>query len=272
MERISFNIKHLGVTFTSPMEKSKGTDLFSRIEGVPKDLTVKDVGGDKVFSSETRDLTLRVADIERQSKFNLEAAAHRISNIMNILNRADEEYREIAKDHTQDIPYITVLKKIVCDDMRREAEENAIRRKQEAKREAKKRFRNRKWFEIGKEYILKKNDIYGSETEEQRYRCVKFIYTVGTNPLNCVVMKKLSGKLGGEARALSPIDCQIFHIKHEANLYMFPMTQRFYPAPEQKEEDTTDVGFETLGPTDIPVFKISDCIRDQILSPAILIR
>lgn len=193
---------------------------------------------DYAVTSAMRNVTILIKNIAFQNKVNHDAAVERINSVLALIKEVDAVYQPKTNDEVVEGLYIDVLRDVYEKKIEREEEADAIRLKQEAKNTAKAKVKN-KWFRLGQEYVLKKTDIYGHIVGEEAYRCVKFIYTVGKNPVNCVVMKKLDGLMDTDVRALSKSDCQIFHIKYEPGLYMFPMSQRFYKREIMSLEEFT---------------------------------
>ncbi len=176
------------------------------------------------LTSEIRNISILINNIAFQYKVDSDEANTRILNIIDLLKSCDALYKPTSQKDVDECQYLDILKVVFDKINRKKNEEKNIKEKSLAKQAAKKNVKQ-KWFEIGEEYILKNQDKIA---EDEVYKCVKFIYTIGKNPVNCVVMQKLGNNLKGDVRHLSVNDCRMFHIKYSPGLYMFPMTQRFY--------------------------------------------
>ena len=205
----------------------KETPKFNVKLDVIRDVNVYKNSYDYALLSPLRNVTIVVKNIDLQNKVSHDEATKRMSSIIDLIKETDKYYKPNSQDEVDNGIYMDILRQVYEKRMRKEDEENAIRDKQAAKNSAKKRIK-RKWFKIGEEYVLRKTDSEGNVVLEEDYKCVKFIYTVGKNTVNCVVMKRLAGVIGGDARPLNVNDCRMFHIKYEPGLYMFPMSQGFY--------------------------------------------
>ena len=205
----------------------KETPKFNVKLDVIRDVNVYKNSYDYALLSPLRNVTIVVKNIDLQNKVSHDEATKRMSSIIDLIKETDKYYKPNSQDEVDKCIYMDILRQVYEKRMRKEDEENAVRDKQAAKNSAKKRIK-RKWFKIGEEYVLRKTDSEGNVVLEEDYKCVKFIYTVGKNTVNCVVMKRLAGVIGGDARPLNVNDCRMFHIKYEPGLYMFPMSQGFY--------------------------------------------
>ena len=232
------SIPQFDITVYCPAEYNKGlvvedlllikaTKKFNEELDVIKDVKVYGNSYDYAMLSPLRNVTIVVKNIAFQNKVSHDKTTKRISSIIDLIKETDKYYKPNSQDEVDNGIYMDILRQVYEKRMRKEDEENAIRDKQAAKNSAKKRIK-RKWFKIGEEYVLRKTDSEGNVVLEEDYKCVKFIYTVGKNTVNCVVMKRLAGVIGGDARPLNVNDCRMFHIKYEPGLYMFPMSQGFY--------------------------------------------
>ena len=231
------SIPQLDITVYCPIEYNKGivgkdllimaTKKFNEELDVIKDVKVYGNSYDYALFSPLRNVTIVVKNIAFQNKVSHDEATQRMFSIIDLINETDKYYKPNSQDEVDNGIYMDILRQVYEKRIRKEDEENAIRDKQAAKNSAKKRIK-RKWFKIGEEYVLRKTDSEGNVVLEEDYKCVKFIYTVGKNTVNCVVMKRLAGVIGGDARPLNVNDCRMFHIKYEPGLYMFPMSQGFY--------------------------------------------
>ena len=163
-------------------------------------------------------------------------AENNFNYVIDLFIEADRAYESSDNvDAVRGIVYFNIMRDIYEAQMNKEELQKTIQTKQEAKRAAKDAVKD-KWFKIGQYYCLKKFGLNGVLKDVHVFRCVKFIYTVGNNPVNCVIMQKIGEPLNGNARTLSRMDCHLWHIKYSPDLYMFPMSQRFYTA-NQKEID-----------------------------------
>ena len=253
------NIPQLDITVYCPI-KYRGFDDVLLIKATPKfneeldvirDVKVYKNSYDYVLLSPLRNVTIVVKNIFLQNKVSHDKAMKRISSIIDLIKETDKYYKPNSQDEVDKCIYMDILRQVYEKRMRKEDEENAIRDKQAAKNSAKKRIK-RKWFKIGEEYVLRKTDSEGNVVLEEDYKCVKFIYTVGKNTVNCVVMKRLAGVIGGDARPLNVNDCRMFHIKYEPGLYMFSMSQGFYKKNVMSLEDFT-ASRETVFPKKLKI-------------------
>jgi hypothetical protein len=243
------SIPQLDITVYCPVEYNKGlvvedlllrkaTPKFNEELDVIRDVQVYGNSYDYALLSPLRNVTIVVKNIAFQNKVSHDEATQRISSIIDLIKETDKYYKPNSQDEVDNCIYMDILRQVYEKRMRKEDEENAVRDKQAAKNSAKKRIK-RKWFKIGEEYVLRKTDSEGNVVLEEDYKCVKFIYTVGKNTVNCVVMKRLAGVIGGDVRPLNVNDCRMFHIKYEPGLYMFPMSQGFYKKNVMSLEDFT---------------------------------
>ena len=186
------------------------------------------------ITSWSRNVSIHIRDYMMLCQVNPEEASARFNYVTDMLKSADAKYEPVSSDEIESTVYYMLLKMYVTKDTRRKSLIESISEKREAKRKAKLDVSD-KWFKIGAEYTLKKTGINGDIISQENYRCIKYMYTVGKNPVKCVVMKHLGEKMSGSARCLSATDCRILHIKYEKGLYMFPMSQRFYPIKKEDE-------------------------------------
>lgn len=229
----------------------KETPKFNVKLDVIRDVNVYKNSYDYALLSPLRNVTIVVKNIDLQNKVSHDEATKRMSSIIDLIKETDKYYKPNSQDEVDKCIYMDILRQVYEKRMRKEDEENAVRDKQAAKNSAKKRIK-RKWFKIGEEYVLKKTDSEGNVVLEEDYKCVKFIYTVGKNTVNCVVMKRLAGIIGGDARPLNVNDCRMFHIKYEPGLYMFPMSQGFYKKNVMSLEEFT-ASRETVVPKKLKI-------------------
>ena len=229
----------------------KETPKFNVKLDVIRDVNVYKNSYDYALLSPLRNVTIVVKNIAFQNKVSHDEATKRMSSIIDLIKETDKYYKPNSQDEVDKCIYMDILRQVYEKRMRKEDEENAIRDKQAAKNSAKKRIK-RKWFKIGEEYVLRKTDSEGNVVLEEDYKCVKFIYTVGKNTVNCVVMKRLAGVIGGDARPLNVNDCRMFHIKYEPGLYMFPMSQGFYKKNVMSLEEFT-ASRETVVPKKLKI-------------------
>lgn len=254
------NIPQFDITVYCPIEYNKGivgkdllnmaTKKFNDELDVIKDVKVYGNSYDYALFSPLRNVTIVVKNIAFQNKVSHDEATQRMFSIIDLIKETDKYYKPNSQDEVDDCIYMDILRQVYEKRMRKEDEENAIRDKQAAKNSAKKRIK-KKWFKIGEEYVLRKTDSEGNVVLEEDYKCVKFIYTVGKNTVNCVVMKRLAGVIGNDARPLNVNDCRMFHIKYEPGLYMFPMSQGFYKKNVMSLEEFTaksTASIETIVP------------------------
>ena len=229
----------------------KETPKFNVKLDVIRDVNVYKNSYDYALLSPLRNVTIVVKNIDLQNKVSHDEATKRMSSIIDLIKETDKYYKPNSQDEVDKCIYMDILRQVYEKRMRKEDEENAVRDKQAAKNSAKKRIK-RKWFKIGEEYVLRKTDSEGNVVLEEDYKCVKFIYTVGKNTVNCVVMKRLAGVIGGDARPLNVNDCRMFHIKYEPGLYMFPMSQGFYKKNVMSLEEFT-ASRETVVPKKLKI-------------------
>ena len=253
------NIPQLDITVYCPIKYrglddvllGKATPKFNEELDVIRDVNVYKNSYDYALLSPLRNVTIVVKNIDLQNKVSHDEATKRMSSIIDLIKETDKYYKPNSQDEVDKCIYMDILRQVYEKRMRKEDEENAIRDKQAAKNSAKKRIK-RKWFKIGEEYVLRKTDSEGNVVLEEDYKCVKFIYTVGKNTVNCVVMKRLAGVIGGDARPLNVNDCRMFHIKYEPGLYMFPMSQGFYKKNVMSLEEFT-ASRETVVPKKLKI-------------------
>ncbi len=119
-----------------------------------------------------------------------------------------EQNKEIFPDllETKTIPQIKKLTP-------QQSYKNKKNAKHSAKRKIPKKFR----LSEGETYILKFKSKDKSKEFLNYYRCVKVIYSISDNPVNIVIMKKISGELNNNS-FLNREDCKKFHIKYESGL------------------------------------------------------
>lgn len=244
-----FVMERLDAIVTCPIQDVKGlfdlskpgrtifkdwSDQFN--ERINKDTGVRDWrlfsnNQDYLLESSTRNVTIHLKGICFLNKVNHAVATERMDTLVIFINKADTYYMPHDISESANGMYLNLLadeyeKHTTAVDL-----EEQIKQKREAKALAKKACQN-KWFVIGKKYYQKQTTATNDIVEITEFECVKYIYTIGKNPVNCVVMKRLSGEMGKTARPLSKIDCKLYHIKYQKNLYMFPMSRRFYTAED----------------------------------------
>ena len=265
------SIPQLDITVYCPIEYNKGivgkdllimaTKKFNDELDLIRDVKVYDNSYDYALLSPLRNVTIVVKNIDFQNKINHDEAMQRILSIIDLIKETDKYYKPNSQDEVDNGIYMDILRQVYEKRMRKEDEENAIRDKQAAKNSAKKRIK-RKWFKIGEEYVLRKTDSEGNVVLEEDYKCVKFIYTVGKNTVNCVVMKRLAGVIGSDARPLNVNDCRMFHIKYEPGLYMFPMSQGFYKKNVMSLEEFT-ASRETVVPKKLKIAMKEEVVKGE---------
>jgi hypothetical protein len=77
-------------------------------------------------------------------------------------------------------------------------------------------------YRIGDRYSIRKKNIDSVDIGNEVFEVKKFIYTIGDNIVNIVIMKQVSGDLYND-KQLTTFDCKAFHLKYEHGLYVFPM-------------------------------------------------
>lgn len=160
--------------------------------------------------------------------------------VIDLLTEADKAYEESGNaEEARTILYYNLVRDVYESKMKAEDLKKIIQTKHEAKQTAKDTVKD-KWFKIGEYYSLKKFDLSGSLKDVHVFKCVKYIYSVSNNPVNCVVMQKIGEPLSGNARTLSRMDCRMWHIKYSPDLYMFSMTRRFYKATQKEIDEAID--------------------------------
>ena len=98
--------------------------------------------------------------------------------------------------------------------------------KQDAKKSAKMSMSKYR-YRVGEKYSLRQKGPDGAVLNEMTFQVRKFVYTVGVNPVNIVIMKQLSGKPCSR-RCISHLDASLFHLKYEPGLFIFPMNTNFF--------------------------------------------
>ena len=220
---------------------------------------------DVCLTSESRDITIMFNDMVLLRERDEEEATQNFNYVIELLNNADSKFEESGfPDEARGKLYFNIVRDLYENKISAEEHLEFIQTKQESKRVAKESVKD-KWFKIGQYYSLKKFDRTGHVKETTLFKCVKFIYTVGVNQVNHVVMQKIGETHSGNARTLSPMDCKMWHIKYSPDLYMFPMSQRFYPVTEKDLKSIESVPIEK----EIEQFKIEKEIpkKTEQLSP-----
>ena len=213
------------------------TDEINRSLTFSQDLKLYNNDYDACLVSEIRNITIIFENMVALKAENESLATENFNYVINLLLKSDMRCAETKLNTSVwSKVYFDFMREVYEEQIDEEEHKEMIQTKQESKRAAKDSVKN-KWFKIGKLYSLKKFDLNGNIKDISVFRCVKFIYTVGINQINHVVMQKIGEPLHNDARTLSRLDCKMWHIKYSPDLYMFSMNQRFYPVGEKELED-----------------------------------
>ena len=194
---------------------------------------------DVVMNSEIRQCSVLFKNIMYRMQFEPDEAAARILDFYEMVAIADTRFSPNSPEDAQKTPYAAIIFEIYSELCEKDDIETAIRRKQAAKRSAKKSVRRK--FTIGELYTQVSPNSQASSEHIEMFRCIKNVYTVGTNVVNGVVMHRLDGlDNSSRKKTLSPFDCHIYHIKYRKALYMFNMNTKFYKVIDEIKLRTPD--------------------------------
>ena len=213
-----------------------------------KDWIVNSNKEDLLVYSKMRGVTFVIADLIFKLKNNPDSANEDWHYMFNLILKADAEYEIENSESVNSEQYIKLIKKYYESDMAEEENKKTIQSKQEAKKVAKQLAKFK--YSIGDKYAIRKKTVSGDEMGAEIYEVKKFIYSIGCNIVNSVVMKQIAGN-PCKRKTLSIFDCQTFHIKYEPGLYIFSMNTSFFKLPKDyivKEVETgklTD-GFDSI--------------------------
>ena len=194
-----------------------------------KDWIVNSNKEDLLVYSKMRGVTFVIADLIFKLKNNPDNANEDWHYMFNLILKADSEYEIENSESVNSEQYIKLIKKYYESDMTEEENKKSIQSKQEAKKAAKQLAKFK--YRIGDKYAIRKKSVSGDEMSAEIYEVKKFIYTIGCNIVNSVVMKQIAGNTC-KRKTLSIFDCQTFHIKYEPGLYIFPMNTSFFKLPK----------------------------------------
>lgn len=194
---------------------------------------------DVIMHSEIRQCSVLFKNILYKMQFEPDEAAARILDFYEMVSIADTRFSPNSPEEAQKTPFSGIMFDLYSELCAKDDIEAAIRRKQAAKRAAKKTVLRK--FRLNELYTQVSPNFQASTENLDIYRCVKNVYTVGTNVVNGVVMHRLAG-LDNTSRkkTLSPFDCHILHIKYRKALYMFNMNTKFYKLNEEIKLRTPD--------------------------------
>lgn len=87
-----------------------------------------------------------------------------------------------------------------------------------------------KWV-VGRKYKLRFKGKAGLRGYEKTYVLKKFIYTIGENTVNVVIMKQIAGPKSA-IFTLTKVNCIHYHIKYEPDLQVMSMSLNWIPVNE----------------------------------------
>lgn len=238
-----YEIDKVGAMMTTPAESVKKLSLNDEMSAevnrgfaFGQDFQLYNNERDVCLVSECRNISIKFSDMVLLRDKDEQQATQNFNYVIDLLSNADKRFEATGfPSEVCSKLYFNIVRESYENLMDVEEHHEMIQTKRESKQAAKDSVKN-KWFKIGKYYSLKKFDLNGNIKDINVFKCVKFIYTVGINQVNHVVMQKIGEPLNGNARTLSRLDCKMWHIKYSPDLYMFSMNQRFYPVGEKELE------------------------------------
>lgn len=210
--------------------------------------------------SKMRGVTFVITDLIFKLKHNPADANEDWHYMFELILKADAEYEIENSESVNPEQYIRLIKKHYESDMAEEEDRKTIKSKQEAKRAGKELAKFK--YRIGDKYAIRKKTIRGDEMSDEVYVVKKFIYSIGCNVVNSVVMKQISGN-PCRRKTLTIFDCRSFHIKYEPGLYIFSMNTSFFKLP--KDYSVKEVEVSKL--TDKSDSIINDENKEEISEP-----
>ena len=186
---------------------------------------------DVIMTCQKRAMTLIIEDVLYQIDINEEAVEQKLKSFYNLICKTDKKFAPQSEEHAKSGLYAKLLFEEYEAWCERENEIKSIASKRELRQEAKKKVQRK--YKLHAFYTPVSMNDQDNTPNLEIYECVKTVYTIGTNIVNVVVMRRDGGiDMNSRKRTLTPHDCKILHIKYQKGLYMFNMNMRFYPVKE----------------------------------------
>ena len=189
-----------------------------------KDFLIGDFDGHVLLQSELRGVHIIMKNFLFVMEHKPEEVNSRLDKLASLVSEADKNYVIESRNHIDGKLYMKYFKESYDKFVQEQISKKILVLKNEAKSLAKKQCRYK--YYVGDQYSLMHIDERTGEMVENVYEVRKVVYTIGSNVVNVVIMKHLSG-FHSKHKQLSVFDCKAFHIKYEPELFVFPINMNF---------------------------------------------
>lgn len=249
MKNIEFNIEERNVevsndigTFKRLSKKSKASSMdniqhvINKYMPANSDWTSFEYAKKHILCySEARQLCFKFNTYKDNDDNSNDSIVKKLSDIFGIVSYIDDEILKEPSSKLTPTTYIFRFKKQYEEFKNEEYYSKLREEKRKTKSKAKQLVKER--FKINEILTLKRTNHLDSEYLNNVYQVVKFVYSIGNNIVNSLVLKQIKGKTAFHRKQLSVKDCKSLHIKYEPGLFIFSMNTPFYKLTEKSLED-----------------------------------
>lgn len=189
-----------------------------------KDFLIGDFDGHVLLESELRGVHIILKNFLFVMEQKPEEVDSRLDKLASLVSEADKNYVIESRNHIDGKLYMKYFKDSYDKFVQEQTSKKNHVLKNEAKTLAKKQCRYK--YYVGDQFSLMHIDERTGEMVENMYEVRKVVYTIGSNVVNVVIMKHLSG-FQNKNKQLNAFDCKAFHIKYEPELFVFPINMNF---------------------------------------------